>query len=356
MTRNFRFQLAIVGTVVFVALMMPTAQAQMTWKVSLGAQSNDMANQAMAFLPNELWIYQHDSITWTSNTNESHTVSFLKQASGGSPSVNTTRPNAGAGCTGGNQGGLSSATSDPSSFDGGSCVNSGVKVIGQSYTVTFPSTGNYKFVCLIHRDMTGVVHVLPLSATLPYVQSDYDKLAADQTKDLINDLDSAKAQNDNPGTGTNQVVATGELVATGGGKAYLAIMRFLPTKIVVHAGETVEWTDVNPAEPHTVTFSPAGTVGTPLEPGAGALIGVTPDDDGARHGTLPNKAGTAVACGLGTSCFSSAIIGPANQDQTAQTAIGITRARVTFTTPGTYDYYCILHEDLGMRGTVVVLK
>src|SRR5262249_39208687 len=110
-----------------------------------------------------------------------------------------------------------------------------------------------------------------------------------------------------------------------------------------------------PDRAHTVTFSPGG-LGAPLQPGAGALIGVTPDDDGARHGTLPNTAGTAVACGSNTSCFSSGIIAPANQDQTAQTALGITRARVTFTTPGTYDYYCILHGGLGMVGTVMVVK
>ena len=103
-------------------------------------------------------------------------------------------------------------------------------------------------------------------------------------------------------------------------------------------------------------FSPAGTEGTALQPGAGALIGVTPDNDGSRHGTLPNSAGTAVACGAGTSCFNSGVYGPAAQDQVAQTPLGVTRIRVTFTTPGTYDYYCILHSDLGMSGTVVVLK
>jgi plastocyanin len=153
------------------------------------------------------------------------------------------------------------------------------------------------------------------------------------------------------------VVTTGEIVATGGGKGYLAIMRFLPKKIIVHTGDTVEWTNEHPTEPHTVTFSPAGTRGTPLQPGAGTLIppGVPPDDDGARHGTLPNTAGTATACGLGTSCYNSGVLAAAQQDQTVQTPLGITRARVTFTTPGTYDYYCIIHSGLNMAGTVVVL-
>jgi plastocyanin len=348
---------AIVGLpLVLAALMIPMAvQAAVTWNVNLGAQSNDGGKQAMAFLPNEIWIYQGDSIKWTSRTDEVHTVSFLRQATGGAPAVGTTRPPFPLGCTGGSQGGGSANTSNPSPFNGSSCVNSGILLDGQSYTVTFPTAGNYKLVCLIHRDMTGAVHVLP-SLPLPYNQGDYDKLAADEKHDLIDDTDNAAAQSDNPGTGTNQVVTRGELIATGGGKFYLAIMRFLPSKIVVHAGDTVEWTNVDPAEPHTVTFSPPGVQGTVLEPGAVALIGVTPDNDGAQHGTLPNAAGTALACGAGKSCFNPGLIGAASQDQGAQTPLGVTRARVTFTTPGTYDYYCILHDDLGMAGTVVVLK
>jgi plastocyanin len=358
---SIRFLLILCSALALAALIVPVAiHAQVTWNFNLGAQSTDGGKQAMAFLPNELWINQGDSITWTSKTEEVHTVSFLQQANGGAPTGGTMRPAFTAGCTGGSQGGLSVATANPSSFNGSSCVNSDLlaeSIPGhQSYTVTFPATGNYKLVCLVHRDMTGVVHVLPTAAALPHTQGDYDRLAADEKHDLIDDAGNAKAQNDTPGTGDNQVVTTGELVATGGGKFYLAIMRFLPSKIVVHAGDTVEWTNTDPAEPHTVTFSPPGVQGTPLEPGAGAQIGVTPEIDGARHGTLPNAAGTATACGSGRSCFSPGLIGAALQDQTAQTALGVTRARVTFTTPGTYDYYCILHDDLGMVGTVVVLK
>ena len=32
-----------------------------------------------------------------------------------------------------------------------------------NYGVTFPSPGNYRLVCLIHTNMTGLVHVLPPS-------------------------------------------------------------------------------------------------------------------------------------------------------------------------------------------------
>src|SRR5580692_8339517 len=54
-------------------------QAATNWTVALGAQSSDASVQAMAFLPNEVWIDAGDSVTWTSQTGEGHTVSFLLQ-------------------------------------------------------------------------------------------------------------------------------------------------------------------------------------------------------------------------------------------------------------------------------------
>src|SRR5690242_8714198 len=34
------------------------------WTVSVGAESGDQGRQALAFLPNEIWIHVGDSITW----------------------------------------------------------------------------------------------------------------------------------------------------------------------------------------------------------------------------------------------------------------------------------------------------
>ncbi len=36
-----------------------------------------MSKQAIAFLPNEMWIHAGDSITWTSASGDIHTVSFF---------------------------------------------------------------------------------------------------------------------------------------------------------------------------------------------------------------------------------------------------------------------------------------
>jgi plastocyanin len=51
--------------------------AQHNWKAAVGAQNTDKGRQALAFLPNEFWIHSGDSITWTSESDEIHTVTFL---------------------------------------------------------------------------------------------------------------------------------------------------------------------------------------------------------------------------------------------------------------------------------------
>jgi plastocyanin len=196
--------------------------------------------------------------------------------------------------------------------------------------------------------MTGVVHVIPTAEPLPHNQAFYDGQGAQQAKDIIADSDRiTDNEHTNNSTrfanSTNSVVTTGELVATGGGKAYLAIMRFLPQTIRVHVGDTVEWTNLHPSEPHTVTFGIE-----PPNPFIPVGANPKPDSDGSVHGSLPNPATT--------NSFNSSLFGPSAQEITGlpQMALSLTRVRVTFTQPGTYNYICALHDELGMKGTVIV--
>ena len=122
------------------------------WRGIVGVQSSDKGRQGLAFLPNEFWIHVGDSITWAFPTDEIHTVSFLV--------AGQIRPPFQAGCPG--------TTPDGSSFTGAACVNSGTLVGGHTYSVSFPTAGNFKLVCLVHANMTAVVHVLQLSETLPH--------------------------------------------------------------------------------------------------------------------------------------------------------------------------------------------
>ena len=120
------------------------------------------------FLPNELWIRAGDSIRWTFSTHERHTLTFLTPGQ--------TRP-PGFGPVFGIPVGCPGTTPDGSSFDGTSCVTSGILLLGEdagpdalplTYPVTFPAAGNFKLVCLIHADMTGVVHVVNSLEALPH--------------------------------------------------------------------------------------------------------------------------------------------------------------------------------------------
>ena len=116
----------------------------------------------MAFLPNELWIHAGDSVQWNVKADEIHTITFL--------TVGQIRPPFAVGCPGFSFG--------AAIFDASSCVTTPPMVSGQSFTVAFPSVGNFKLVCLVHPDMTGVVHVLDTTVALPHDQAFYNKQAA----------------------------------------------------------------------------------------------------------------------------------------------------------------------------------
>ena len=69
---------AMALSAVLVSLAIPQGvRAQQIWRATAGAQSKDMGKQAIAFLPNEMWIHAGDSITWTSGSGDIHTVSFF---------------------------------------------------------------------------------------------------------------------------------------------------------------------------------------------------------------------------------------------------------------------------------------
>ena len=315
-------------------LLAPQAVWATTWQATAGAQTTDEGIQALAFLAKELWVNVGDTITWTFPTGEIHTVTFLTPQQ-----VRPPRPGVGGGCPAPG----TPTTPTGSSFDGSTCLTSPELIDGQTYTVTFPTAGNFKLVCLVHNNMTGAVHVA--SGPPPHNQAFYDSQAHIRQAQLLLDggrlqlQGTVAAQQSSPDAVT---VGIGEIVATGGGSDSVSVMRFLQNTIVVRVGDTVEWTNLDPITPHTVTFGTEPT-GSPTPPSAG----VTVDADGARNG------GTIASP---TQSVHSGFIQAAFQDRVglAQTPLGVTRFRVTFNTPGTFNYICALHDDIGMVGRVIV--
>ena len=334
----------------FALILAQTGQAE-SWHAKVGAQSFDEGVQALAFLPNEMWIHAGDSITWIFSANENHSVTFLK--------VGQVRPTFAAGCPGGTP--PSGTTPDGSLFDGTNCVNSGlIGTPGTTYTVNFPTAGNFVIVCLLHSNQSGTIHVLEASVPLPHDQAFYDHQAAAEERDLVLDRDgglAAKLREDGA-KGSDEdddahahhgmkivVMGAGEYAPTPGGAQSVSRMRFGRESITIHAGQTVEWASSD-VSGHSVQFGP-GEFG-PLDPlKASPDVMVSRDIDGTVHAILTSTSDNLY----------SGRIAPQSQERTGlgQLTPGATRFRVTFTTPGTYSYICAYHDEIGMKGEVIVL-
>jgi len=345
--RRIPQQLTSLAAAALIGAAAPGAASAEQWMARVGAQSPDMGSQAQAFLPNEMWIHAGDSIRWTLGSTEIHTVTFLTATQLRPPNLGPVF-GFGVGCPGN--------TPDGAAFDGSSCVNSGLLGQGpitvgpglQTYSVTFPSPNNFKLSCLVHQYMQGTIHVLAASAPLPHDQAFYDAQASKQGASLVattsglrgleNSDEGENEDDSHPATITAGIGAI--LTTSGAGGQQLSLVRFLQPVIVVRVGDTVEWTNHDPSEPHTVTFGTEPT--DPRPPSAN----VSPTSDGARQATISST----------TDSVNSGLLALAFQDRPGlpETPLGVTRFRVTFTAPGTYKYICSLHDNLGMVGTVIV--
>jgi plastocyanin len=320
-----------------IALLLPVSALADTWQLQVGAQNGNMAHQALAFLPNEIWIHASDTITWTFPATEVHTVTFL--------TLGQLRPPRLAGCPGLPGG----ASPDFSVFDGSACVNSGLVSNASTlpspptYSVVFPVTGNFKLVCLAHPNMTATIHVLALSTPLPHDQDFYEDQAERQRDELLSDTDASAHRHHH---GSNEITSgVGHITGNGGGTQTVSVMRFMDATKVIHVGETVEWTNAEAVTSHTITFGPEPDPSIQTAPSAN----VTTDADGARHAFMS----------LPSDVVHSGFITELPQDRTglaqAPLTASATRFRVTFTGPGVYSYKCVLHDELGMVGEIIVL-
>ena len=339
--KSIRCQLILTSLLV-VAVLLPV-QAQQDWHASVGGQSADMSKQAVAFLPNEIWIHAGDSITWTFASGDIHTVTFLTvgqvypfdQSNGCPPTTPSGLP-----------------------FDGSSCVSSAPLTLGQTYQVIFPQSGNYEIVCLVHGQMFGTIHVLDPALPLPYDQAFYDEEAKEQLKALLEDADRHQHHAEHQHSIGDMLAAkvtprtravtagVGEIAATAGGQQSFSLVRFINGNVTIHAGDTVEWTNLDPEIGHTITF---GTVPQDqIDPSCSPNCVVSTDPDGALHATIISKEQNV----------HSGLIATLLEDEPGVPQGPVsppTRFRITFATPGTYPYVCAFHDNLGMDGTVIVL-
>lgn len=282
-----------------------------TWRVHVGAQSPNGAIQGMQFLPGEIWIDVGDTVRWTADSMEPHTVTFLR-AGQLPPPFDPSKP------------AQTMPTPQHSIWAPGQVRNSGVLSTIQfselppthtSYKLKFKGVGDYVYYCLVHgKAMKGVVHVAAAGTPYPHSPSYYDRQFRKGRAQMIRDGNRLYA--DLRGESSRHHVFVGAVDEAG----MFMLMRFIRTTVHVRVGETVDfdWSQNNgDPVPHTVTFGP--------EPPAPIPVG---DPTHFTGGSL--SSGVLPTAGPGT------------------------HFRVTFAKAGTYPYICMFHDGMGMVGKVVV--
>jgi len=298
--RAQRWFVAVIVTlsVLVAPVMSLPAQAASTLTIDAGAQSTDMAVQVAYFFQRDVTITQGTTVTWNFATGEPHSVNFANGTGGGGP------------------------------------VDSGLQVKGAApFSVTFPVAGDYAYHCDLHVAMTGIVHVRPAGTAVPG-QAYYDTLSAVQKAQFIAQGRQLMAQRMNPGA---DQVNVGSGMSIPNGSIY--IMRFLHGLTTAKVGDTITFTNRDPEAPHTITLNldfPDPTQAV-MPVGLDTPLPVLPGHATARATTDKINSGFLWAVPV----------------LPAPLARG-TVFKMTFTTPGLYNYHCELHDVLGMTGQILV--
>jgi plastocyanin len=337
------------------ALLLAGPAAARTVAVTAGPLGHTTARLHMdAFFSSNVTIHPGDKVRWTINgfhdvvfvpkgkaapafvsPDAAHPVTWAQDAAGlpfwfdGQPSIAVT-PLAGL-PTGGTK------------VDGSKLVGSGLAAgsgKAKPITFTFPKVGTYRYQCLVHPGMNGVVEVVPKSGAIPGPA----KIKPAARKEFAAAMKTA--------TKLGKVKPPAGEVLAGNDKGPVAWLRFFPSTITVKVGQPVKFTVKSKPEAHTVTFGPAAYT-TAIEKG---FVQVTPNPTGPPRITLnplgvyPSDPPAVPLVDTGAN-HGNGFVNSGLLDADPATPQGAT-ATFTFTKAGTYRYECVIHP--GMDGVVIV--
>jgi len=215
-----------------------------------------------------------------------------------------------------------------------------------TFSLTFDTPGTFPYLSLVAADrMIGTVEVVPADATDVPDQAAIDARASAESVALLGLVQAARGQGQalartepGPGGASFSFVRAGNSeFISGDGRAQ--VIEFLPRDVTVKAGDTVVW---GSTFFHTASFVPT----TPLP----EFVVPVPQDAGPPLLTInPQAANPAKPAPVfdSTRLFSSGVLGPFSP-------FGFSWA-LTFDRPGTFEYVCLVHAELGMKGTVTVV-
>ena len=217
-------------------------------------------------------------------------------------------------------------------YNGTKRVDSGLPLgKPQDFKVKFTTAGTYKYFCDVHYGMGGTVVVKPKGAPIPTATDDAGTLKKQQLTYLAEAKRVAKTK---PAAGQVSVGVSG----TGG----LEVFAMFPSVLNINAGTTVQFVmSRQTRETHTATFGPApylSQLASTFTGPAPAPAAVYPSDPPGQITLSPTSHGNGFAS-----------TGALDRDATSPLpALGA----IKFTTPGTYNYQCLIHPF--MRGTIIV--
>ena len=308
-----------------------------------------------AFLPAFVKVHVGDTVTWT--TTHGHTVTFLGRTK--PEQLPFVMPDPG----GATYEGFTDAAGQPFHFNGlakwifnprvfspiGSNVVRGPKALHNrpffgegpkkpgKTSFRFTKPGLYRYVCLIHPGMDGAVRVVPKTAKVPSA----DAVRAQARK--LEQRNWALAKK------LDKVKPPANTILAGVGNT-TTLIAFKPAVLTVKAGTTVRIVNGSSTEFHNVVLGPVEYLKTffretALFPeGPGSPNQVSPPD---VHGSDPGQPQIHTGTNHGNGFFVTPVLDRVDYQPLPSSS------EVTFTTPGTYTYYCGVHFP-DMKGTIVV--
>ena len=206
-------------------------------------------------------------------------------------------------------------------------------------TVKFTKTGTVRYYCDLHPGMEGVVHVLPKSKKIPSAKADAKALKAQIDRDF---KIAKKLKDQKPPANTVYVGNAGKY-----GVEYFS---FLPGTVTVPVGTTLKF-QITPLsyETHTATTGPGDPIKDPNSY-LGIIAASFFSPQFVPQGIYPSEPfGTTAQLtpqSHGNGFWNSGAV------DNVKSSPQPTSNSVTFTAPGTYQFYCMVHPQ--MHGTVIV--
>jgi plastocyanin len=341
-----------------VALAAPAAADAATKTVSAGPfakgkQFEKAIGDANQYFRRTVTIHRGDKVKWT--LNGFHSVTFVPAGADppGLLAPDPSKPVAGVNDAAGAPfwfNGLPSVAFNPlaafpqggKTLDPGALTSSGLPLAQgrpKPYTLKFPKTGTFSYLCTVHPGMEGKVKVVGAGRAIPSARQ--DRKAA--KRELAATLRTVRRLSAGQGLqGLQNTIQAGNDRRSGP-----TVFKFFPSPGTFKVGDTITLQmPPSTAEVHTFTFGPNGK-GEYVEQLATNLIGEQFDPRGV-YPSEPPPAGVSTYLPTlhGNGFWNS---GTLDGDPASPLP---SSTQVKFGAPGTYSYICLIHPF--MRGEVTV--